>query len=126
MKTIQLSAVALAVAGMMSAGAGCHSESPPGAETKATPAIASPTTRPAVTATTPAAPAIPDKDLTHVLAADEPYYATPPAQGKAADGTLKAGTKVLVVMPRGGYSQVMTPDGRRVYTSTAGLQPVGK
>jgi hypothetical protein len=74
-----------------------------------------------VTTTTP----VPEKDLTHVLSQDEPYYATSPAQGKPADGTLKAGTKVLVMMPRGSYSQVVTADGKRVYTSTAGLKPIG-
>jgi hypothetical protein len=79
-----------------------------------------------VTAAPPAVTPIPDKDMTHVLASDEPYYAMSPAQGKPADGTLKAGTKVLVVMPRGSHSQVMTADGKRVYTNTAGLKAVGK
>ena len=99
--------------------------------TTSTPAMASPATKPAATATvkatTPAAPAttVPDKDMTHVLTKDEPYYALSPAQAKAPDGTLKAGTKVVVLMPRGSYSQVMTGDGKRVYTSTAALKPVG-
>jgi hypothetical protein len=99
--------------------------------TTSTPTMASPTTKPAATATakatTPAAPtmAVPDKDMTHVLTKDEPYYALSPAQAKAPDGTLKAGTKVVVLMPRGSYSQVMTGDGKRVYTSTAALKPVG-
>ena len=68
---------------------------------------------------------VPDKDMTHVLTQDEAYYATSPAQAKKPDGTLKAGTKVVLLMPRGSYAQVMTGDGKRVYTSTAALKPVG-
>jgi hypothetical protein len=97
--------------------------------TMSAPAAASPTTKPAasVTASIPAAPAmtVPDKDMTHVLTQDEAYYATSPAQAKKPDGTLKAGTKVVLLMPRGSYAQVMTGDGKRVYTSTAALKPVG-
>jgi len=85
------------------------------------PPLAAPAAAVAVTTTTP----VPEKDLTHVLSRDEPYYASSPAQGRPADGTLKAGTKVLVMMPRGSYSQVVTADGKRVYTSTAGLTPIG-
>ena len=86
-----------------------------------------PTTKPTATASTPAVatPALADKDMTHVLAKDESYYAGMPAAGKAPAGKLKAGTKVIVVMPRGSYSQVMTADGKSVYTSTAALKPVG-
>ena len=89
--------------------------------------MSSPTTKPAptVTASAPAATPVADKDMTHVLTKDEPYYTTSPAQAKPPDGTLKAGTKVVVLMPRGSYSQVMTGDGKRVYTSTAALKPVG-
>ena len=91
--------------------------------------MASPATKPAATVTTstPAAAAttVPDKDMTHVLTKDEAYYTTSPAQARKPDGTLKAGTKVVLLMPRGSYSQVMTADGKRVYTSTAGLKPVG-
>src|SRR5687768_14403449 len=84
------------------------------------------TTKPAATTSTPAvaAPALADKDMTHVLAKDESYYAGMSAAGKAPAGKLKAGTKVIVVMPRGSYSQVMTADGKSVYTSTAALKPV--
>jgi hypothetical protein len=85
--------------------------------------LASPTTKPS--ATPSAATTVPEKDMTHVLTKDEAFYATSPAQAKRPDGTLKAGTKVVVLMPRGSYSQVMTADGKRVYTSTAGLKPVG-
>ena len=96
-------------------------------ETVATTTPPAPTTKPTATASTPAvaAPALADKDMTHVLAKDESYYAGMPAAGKAPAGKLKAGTKVIVVMPRGSYSQVMTADGKSVYTSTAALKPVG-
>ena len=93
--------------------------------------MASPTTRPAAgvaTTSTPTAAAatpVPEKDMTHVLTKDEAFYGASPAQAKKPDGTLKAGTKVVVLMPRGSYSQVMTADGKRVYTSTAALKPVG-
>jgi hypothetical protein len=89
------------------------------APTMPTPAMKTSTPAPAVAA-------VPDKDMTHVLTKDEPYFAATPAQATKADGTLKAGTKVVLVMPRGAYAQVMTADGKRVYTSTAGLSPVGK
>jgi hypothetical protein len=89
---------------------------------------ASPTTKPTATVAAPSTPAVtvPEKDMTHVLTQDEAYYATSPAQAKKPDGTLKSGTKVVLLMPRGSYAQVMTADGKRVYTSTAGLSPVGK
>ena len=90
---------------------------------KTTQTTAAPTTKPAAAASATAA--VPDKDMTHVLTKDEPFYATSPAQARQPDGTLKAGTKVVVLMPRGSYSQVMTADGKRVYTSTAALKPVG-
>ena len=115
--------------------AGCKSDSEEpmasksGAMTEKTAVTSSPpapTTPPADSASAPvAAPALTDKDMTHVVAKEEAYYTTMPAAGKPASGKLKAGTKVVVLMPRGGYSQVMTADGKRVYTSTAALKPVG-
>jgi hypothetical protein len=96
--------------------------------TKTTQTASAPATQPAVaTTSTPAAAAatVADKDMTHVLTKDEAYYATSPAQARQPDGTLKAGTRVMLLMPRGSYAQVMTADGKRVYTSTASLKPVG-
>ena len=100
---------------------------PIAASTPSTP-LASPTTKPAVAVATTPTPAVtvPEKDMTHVLTKDEAFYATSPAQAKKPDGTLKGGTKVVLLMPRGSYAQVMTADGKRVYTSTAVLSPVGK
>ena len=96
--------------------------------TKTTQTASAPATQPAVaTTSTPAAAAatVADKDMTHVLTKDEAYYATSPAQARQPDGTLKAGTRVMLLMPRGSYAQVMTADGKRVYTTTAALKPVG-
>lgn len=88
------------------------------------------TTTTTITPTTPAPAAatetaIAEKDMTHVVSKDESYFGSMPMAGKKPDGTLKAGTKVVVLMPRGGYSQVMTADGKRVYMTTAALKPVG-
>ena len=147
MKMIKASAGVALLAGFLSAG--CQTDSsagakatgrmsnPPPPESSATmttttttrmPPAAPPPARVAAPAPARGAEAttpVPEKDLTHVLSKDEPYYASSPAQGRPADGTLKAGTKVLVMMPRGSYSQVVTADGKRVYTSTAGLTPIG-
>jgi hypothetical protein len=63
-------------------------------------------------------------DLTHVLTADAPYYKSSPAQGKPADGTLKSGTKLLLLMPAGSYSQVWAENGVKGYVSTASIQSI--
>lgn len=89
------------------------------------PLSAATTSTPTTSTPTASATAVPDKDMTHVLTKEEAYYTTSPAQARKPDGTLKAGTKVVVLMPRGSYSQVMTADGKRIYTSTAALKPVG-
>jgi PAB1-binding protein PBP1 len=131
MNVMKTSAALVLMSGLVSAG--CKSNTSETAKVPPAP-MKSPATQPvAMTPTakpTPTMPAmattpVPEKDLTHVLSKDEPYYASSPAQGKPADGTLKAGTKVLVMMPRGSYSQVVTADGKKVYTSTSGLKPVG-
>lgn len=125
----RLNASAVVVLLALGAGFGCKSESSEPTSSKsmspaATPTAASPTTMPSAAPMATTA-AVPEKDMTHVLTGDQPYYATSPAQGRPPEGTLKAGTKVVLVMPRGSYSQVMTADGKRVYTSTAALKPVG-
>ena len=87
------------------------------------PAVAIPaTTAPAAPAYPPPRPSTP----THVLTADEPYFSEPPAPGAKPAGTLKAGTKVLLVIPGATYSQVTTAEGMTVYTITDGLKPVGE
>ena len=77
----------------------------------------------------PAAPMVkpPEaKDLTHVLTQDEPYFASEPTASSPPSGTLKAGSKVLVLIPGAQYSQVITDMGVSAYTVTDGLKPLGK
>jgi hypothetical protein len=125
--TTKLAAMALFAAVVCS---GCaedaKDEEPTTGTAMSTPTTASPAMKTSTPAPAVAAVAVPEKDMTHVVTKDEPYFAATPAQAKKADGTLKAGTKVVLMMPRGPYAQVMTADGKRVYTSTAGLSPVGK
>jgi hypothetical protein len=61
-------------------------------------------------------------DLTHVVTKDSPYFASSPTQKRAPDGTFKAGTKVLLLMPMGSYSQVQAENGVKGYVATEGLQ----
>lgn len=124
MKMTNLAASAI-VAGAFCAG--CAKEEKGDTSMKTSTPMASPTTMPTATATmTTPTPAMTEKDMTHVVMTDEAFYAGSPAQGKAPEGTLKAGTKVMLMMPRGSYSQVMTADGKGVYIRTSGLKPVGK
>ena len=123
---LTLTLAAAAVTGCASKSESPSSDASPGTMTTTgttdTPTTMAPTT-PAPAAAAEAA--IAEKDMTHVVSKDESYFGSMPAAGKKPDGTLKAGTKVVVLMPRGGYSQVMTADGKRVYTTTAALKPVG-
>jgi len=85
-------------------------------------------------ATMPVAPANPPpvaaapaaKDMTHVLAKDEPYFTTEPTASASPAGMLKEGAKVLVIVPGAQYSQVVTDKGISAYTPTDGLKPIGK
>jgi hypothetical protein len=86
----------------------------PGPTTMAVPEVTPP----------PGAPAA--KDLTHSITKDQPYYSSMPAAGATPAGTLKAGSKVLVLIPGADYSQVITDMGVTAYTSTDGLKPLGK
>ena len=63
-------------------------------------------------------------DLTHVLTKDSPYYKATPAQAKPADGTLKSGTKLLLLTPSGSYSQVWAENGVKAYVATDNLKPI--
>ena len=47
----------------------------------------------------------------HVLAADTEYYLDGPQQSRPPDGTLKAGTKVMVMEDAGSYCRVRSEDG---------------
>jgi len=106
--------------------AGCHN-----------PSSSTPTTMPApeanmksggpATMPVPSAAAAPAaKDMTHVLTKDEPYFTNDPGVSSTPAGSLKEGTKVLMVVPGAQYSQVITDTGLHVYTITDGLKPIGK
>ena len=69
-------------------------------------------------------PALKAADLTHIVTTDTPYYKSSPSQGKPADGTFKSGTKVLLLMPMGSYSQVQTESGTKGYVTTESLKPI--
>lgn len=112
--------------------AGCQSDS--GMNGDATEMTAAPTTsRSAAPTAKPSAavteavgdPAVTEKDMTHVLSTDAGYFNTMPTAGARPAGALKSGTKVVVMMPRGPYSQVLTGDGKRVYVATAAIKPLG-
>jgi len=90
----------------------------PGPTTMAVPSAA------AAAQPTAAAPAA--KDMTHSITKDQPYFTAMPGPGVAPAGTLKAGSKVLVIVPQVPYSQAITDTGISVYTATDGLQPLGK
>jgi hypothetical protein len=88
------------------------------------PATTAPTTVP-TTAPVVAAPAAPPFMPTHVLTKDEPYYKELPAAATApSDGTLKAGTKILVFVPSVPYCKVGLEDGTSVYVATEGIDPI--
>ena len=76
--------------------------------------------------TLPSGPPPAAKDLTHVLSKDEPFFLNEPTADSKPVGMLKAGDKVLVVIPGATYSQVITSKGVSAYTVTDGLMPLGK
>jgi hypothetical protein len=90
----------------------------PGPTTMAVPSAAAAAQPPA------AAPAA--KDMTHSITKDQPYFTAMPGAGVAPAGMLKAGSKVLVIVPDASFSQVVTDMGISAYTSTDGLKPLGK
>ncbi len=79
---------------------GCHNEPPSSPAPPATQPVA--VTPPQATAQAPVVvkpTMLPDKDMTHTLSADSPYFKSMPAKDAKPDGTWKAGTKVLVMIP---------------------------
>jgi hypothetical protein len=127
MRKFKISMGLLILAGV--AAGGCTTPATPGpGPTTGPTAMASPTTAPA--AVGPAAPTVPPPAataLTHVLTQDEPYFASEPAApGAPSSGTLKAGVKVLLVIPGAQYSQVISDTGISAFTLTDGLKPLGK
>jgi len=143
MKWIQTMPAAMLPAAMVVVGAmalgGCHSATPDATTQPTTmpmPTSNAPMAGPAATmpvapakameVTIPAGPPPADKDLTHVLTKDEPFFLSEPGATDTPVGTLKSGSKVLVLIPGAQYSQVITDKGISAYTLTDGLKPLGK
>jgi uncharacterized protein involved in copper resistance len=119
MKTLTRTLACLLVAGGACglAGFGCAKEE------KAATKKAEPTMTPATMA---AAPAMKEADMTHTVMGDCPMFATMPMDASAKPmGACKAGEKVVVLMPRGKYSQVATMSGAKGFVPTQSLKPIG-
>jgi hypothetical protein len=69
---------------------------------------------------TPTAVKAPAKVMTHYLTTDQPCYMKP---GAESCGTLKKGTKLLVVIP-GSMPQVETEEGKTLYTKIDGIEAI--
>lgn len=111
------------------AAGGCSSTTATPAASTQPAATAAPAPTPTPPAKGPAAAMVTPpaaKDLTHVLTKDEPYYASEPTPGMPMSGTLKAGSKVLLLIPGTTYSQVISDTGISAYMETDGLKPLGK
>jgi hypothetical protein len=127
--------------------AGCQTSPSPSAPATPTtvPVAQSPVTPPASPPPSPAQPAPPPtpqiavqgtqpppvastlpplKDMTHSFTKDTPYFASKPAKGAAPDGTFKAGTKVIVLIPGAPYCKVLSQDGVTAYASIDDLEPL--
>lgn len=107
---------------------GCHNEPPSSPPPPSTQPVA--VTPPAANTATAQPPVvvspalIPDKDMTHTLSADSAYFKSLPAADAKPDGTWKAGSKVLVLIPGAKYSKVKSPAGEVAYVLTDNLQPI--
>lgn len=71
-------------------------------------------------ATAKAAP-MPPKAMTHVVTKDVPFYASPRATSSPL-GTIKGGSKVLLVIPGADFAQVETADGATGYVMTDAVE----
>jgi len=60
----------------------------------------------------------------HVIAAETEYYESSPAQGRPADGKLKAGTKVIVIEKAGSYVRVKSAAGIIGFVAAGSLKPI--
>ena len=137
-RLVKLLGAALASAAAATLMGGCQTEHKAVPETMASASPGQPpttlpdkyqpaTTAPSVAAAASVMPKGPAAtDMTHVIAKDEPYYASMPSAGDKPAGTLKAGTKALLVVPGAMYSKVTTDAGTTVYTMTDGLEPIAK
>ena len=58
----------------------------------------------------------------HALAANTEYYIDGPQQSRPPDGTLKAGTKVMVIEDAGSYCRVRSEDGIVAFIAADAIQ----
>jgi hypothetical protein len=66
----------------------------------------------------------PDKDATHIVTEDTPIFTTMPSgQGASPVAMIKAGTKVLAMVPGPMYTKCVMGGGKSVYIKTASLKP---
>ena len=61
---------------------------------------------------------------THVVISDTPYYLTGPQQSRPPEGSLKAGTKVLVVQDGSSYVVVQAINGPTAYITASAIKPI--
>jgi hypothetical protein len=108
--------IALTAAAALATG-GCESSSSsPAAQSTAAPASS-------VMPDMPVMAGVADKECSHVIMLDTPVYSGPPSQGMPPVGVVKAGTKVLSMVPGAQYTQCQIAGGKTVYIKTTMLQP---
>ncbi len=101
---------------------GCASDTPPPAPTPETPAPAQAETPAPAQAEAPATSPQSATFSGHPLSADTVYYLDGPQQSRPPDGTLKAGTKVMVIQDSGSYCRVRSEDGIVAFVAAGSIQ----
>ncbi|GAB3307606.1 S8/S53 family peptidase [Hymenobacter tenuis] len=61
---------------------------------------------------------------THLITHETAYYVVGPQQGSPPDGSLTAGTPVVMLDEHSNYCRVQLPDGNAVFVESGALQPV--
>ena len=61
----------------------------------------------------------------HALPADTEYYRDGPQQSRPPDGTLKAGTKVMVIEDAGSYCRIRSENGIVAFIAADAIRPPG-
>jgi hypothetical protein len=69
-------------------------------------------------------PTPPPAVMTHQLVKDEPSFDAQPLADSKPAGTLKSGTKVLLLIPGSPYTKVLTEDGATTFVLTDGIEPI--
>jgi len=64
---------------------------------------------------------------THVISEEQPYYLKRPGKTSEPAGNVPAGSQVFLLSKgRGEMALVQDTKGRRIYTASAGLRPIGR